>query len=237
MTEEEKGIDGVYTVITADDGSLPVKTDEAKQKMLEQRKMFEMDSYYKYIEDFTYYTQFVNISFKQANALKLYLRGIELKNQEIEEKEFECLKENIKNAIEKIKFNIDDDNIQLFVRMSSRSPKDACDKPLFRNKLINLMEKRFININDNTLNEKYKDLNQRLIGLRECFSKVLSVTNCDQMLQLLSYSQRCISDHKHLLEKWDFYLVIRQFKFIPIHNEFRCFVYNSKLTAIIRFKC
>ena len=68
--EEEKG-DGVYTIIAADDGSLPAKTDEAKQEMLKQRKMFEMYIYYKYIKNFTYRTEFISVSFQQANALKV----------------------------------------------------------------------------------------------------------------------------------------------------------------------
>ena len=249
MAEEEKGGDGVYTMIAADDGSLPVKTDEAKQAMLKQRKMFEMDSYYKYIENHTYRTEFVSITFDQANALKLYLRGIDLTEEKYsnQQKEFENLEQNIKNAINKLKNDINDEKegTKFFVRMSTRSPKDACDKPLFRDKLMNLMKERFINIdndnNMNKLNDEYMDLNQRLIGLRECFSKVLCVETCQEMLQLLSFSERCVSDlkrlidHKHLLEKWDLYLVIRQFKFIPICNEFRCFVNNSKLTAITQY--
>ena len=119
--EEQKG-EGVYTIIAADDGSLPAKTDEAKQMMLKQRKMFEMDSYYKYIKNFTYRTEFISISLEQANALqvncfisytnqfiaennnytnffvlKLYFRGIELNEAKYldEQKEFENLKQSI----------------------------------------------------------------------------------------------------------------------------------------------
>ena len=102
------------------------------------------------------------------------------------------------------------------------------------------MTERFTN-SDNSLNEEYKTLNRRLIGLRECFSNVLCVSSCDEMLDLLSFSERCVSDlkrlidHKHLLKEWNLYLVVREFVFIPICNEFRCFVHKSKLTAITQY--
>eukprot|EP01083_Nonionella_stella_P037419 101998_1 len=235
--EEEKG-DGVYTIIAADDGSLPVKSDEDKQAMLKQRKMFEMDSYYKYIMHHTYKTEFIPVSFAEANALRLYFRDTLYQDKNADSiQHFSNLQANLNTAINKLKST--NPSGQFFVRMSTRSPKDACDKPLFRTKLIELMRERFVN--EDGFNAEYHDLNKRLIGLRECFSKVLCVSNCDQMLELLSFSERCVSDlkrlmdHKHLLDKWDLYLVVREFKFIPIQNEFRCFVHNSQLTAITQY--
>eukprot|EP01084_Bolivina_argentea_P032962 60997_1 len=216
--------DGVYTMIAADDGSLPVKSIEAKQAMLKQRKMFEMDSYYKYIINHTYKTEFISVTFEEAQSLKLFFRGINLDEHKYsnEKTHFLNLKNKMQNAINNLANQINDDektdnNNKFFIRMSTRSPKDACDKPLFRNKLLNLMKQRFINENENEnenkLNTEYIDLNRRLINLRECFSNVLCVSTCDEMFELLSFSERCVSDlkrlidHKDLLDKWDLYLV------------------------------
>jgi len=159
----------------------------------------------------------------------------------VDENEYFCtLKQGINTAIDRLQAKSKHENSRFFIRMSTRSPKDACDKPLFRQKLLSLMTQRFTN-SDGSLNEEYKDLNQRLIGLRECFSKVLCASTCDQMLDLLSFSERCVSDlkrlidHKHLLEEWNLFLVIREFEFIPICNEYRCFVHQSKLTAITQY--
>ena len=121
---EEKG-DGCYTVIMADDGSLPVKTDHEKQAMLKERKLFEMDSYYRYIEQHTYKTEFVPVSFEQAKALKSYFRGINADENE----HFVKLKQDMNEAIDRLKQAIgtnEQNEHRFFIRMSSRSPKDAC---------------------------------------------------------------------------------------------------------------
>eukprot|EP00485_Elphidium_margaritaceum_P021288 CAMPEP_0202718600 /NCGR_PEP_ID=MMETSP1385-20130828/123716_1 /ASSEMBLY_ACC=CAM_ASM_000861 /TAXON_ID=933848 /ORGANISM="Elphidium margaritaceum" /LENGTH=295 /DNA_ID=CAMNT_0049381403 /DNA_START=10 /DNA_END=893 /DNA_ORIENTATION=+ len=250
--EKKERTDGVYSVIAADDGSLPAKTDEDKQAMLKQRKLFEMDSYFQYIEHHTYQTRFIPITISQAHSLKLYFSGKDLSLAQYKEQksELEQLKTNIQSGIDALRSELeqqnndvknDDSELAFFVRLSSRSPKDACDKPLFRRKLLELMRRRFIDPATGAFNEEYNDLNRRLIGLRECFSRVLSVSNSEQMLQLLSFSERCVSDlkrlmdHQHLLDKWDLYLVVREFRFIPIAHEFRCFVHRNKLTAITQY--
>lgn len=264
-------LDGVYTVIVADDGALPAKTDEAKQAMLRQRKMFEIDSYYPFIKDHTYKTEFVPITFDEAKMLRLFLRGADLnespfvghyvnalykkmdiaisnlKNSELDDADIDS-KENDELVLIDGKSksshqnNILDPEVpdEFFIRLSTRSPKDAADKPIFRERLFELMREKFHDENGELI-EEYPDLNLRLIGLRECFSKVLCVSSKEEMLRLLSYSERCVSDlkrlidHRHLLDQWDLYLVIRTFEFIPICNEFRCFVCNGKLTAISQY--
>ena len=235
MAEQKSDGDGAYAVIMADDGSLPAKTDDEKAAMLQQRKEFEMDYYYDIIKEYTYQTRFISVSFEEAEALRLYLRGT-LKDNTKDNEIFIELKNKLSKCLNEF---YDCDNY--FIRMSTRSPKDACDKPIFRKKLIGLMKTYFCNNNGILNNELYNDKNSLLIGLRECFSKVLSVKTINSMLDLLSYSERCVSDlkrlvdHKHLLKKWDLYLVIREFKFIPICNEFRCFVFNNKMTGISQY--
>ena len=113
--------DGCFTLIAADDGSLPVRTDEEKQAMLEQRKMFEMDSYHKYIQNQTYKTEFIPVSFEQAQALKSHFRGMNANDNE----HFIKLKESINTAIKQLQKSMDGNN-RFFIRMSTRSPKDAC---------------------------------------------------------------------------------------------------------------
>ena len=231
----------MYTIISADDGTLPVKSDEAKQAMLRQRKQFEMDSYYPYIRNHTYATEFVPISFEQAQALKLFLRGIDLEQEQYtkEHRSVMDLSARIESAMAQLKGTGDSD--AFFVRMSTRSPKDASDKPVFREKLLDLMQRCFVDDGDGALNGEYLDLNRRLIRVRECLSKVLCVSRCADMLKLLSFSERCLSDlkrlidHAHLLDSWDLSLVLRRFSFIPIANEFRCFVRDAKLTAISQY--
>lgn len=75
----------------------------------------------------------------------------------------------------------------------------------------------------------------------EGMSLALAVNTTEEMFELLSYSSRCISDIKRqidyakLLPKWSFYIIIRKFKYIPLCNEFRCFIYNNKLTAATQY--
>ncbi|ETO11958.1 hypothetical protein RFI_25418 [Reticulomyxa filosa] len=256
---------GVYTMYYADDGTFPTESEEKAKEMLLQRREVEMHNYYEYIKPFTYPTEFVYITMDEAEALRQYFRQGKVDEQDESTLHFKKLKEKITDALKQLEAKdekqVDNkeqnekenenkyskkENInhgKYFIRLSTRSPKDAVDKPPFIPKLMELLTDRFCN--DEKDWEIYQDLNQRLIGLHECFSKVMCVSTLEEILDLLSYSNRCVSDirrlvtHKHLLTEenggWQLYLVIRKFEFIPIQNEFRCFVYNRKITAVTQY--
>jgi hypothetical protein len=202
------------TLVTAEDGSLPGNTYEEKLKILTEWNQYNLDKYYDIIEPFTFKTIFVPISRKDAELLQLFNRG------KLEDKQ-----EFNKNIVEPLSAAISKFPQGAFVRLSTRSPKDAVDKVL---KFTTLLSKYIDNAQ--TLNDRY-------IGVKRCFFEVMKCNNATQALELISYSARSISDIKRALEYTDNDLnfVVREFKeFNPLF-EFRGFVKDKKLVAVTQY--
>lgn len=68
-------MEGGTVLITTDDGSLPVQTEEEARQMMEERQTFEIDRYYDMLRDHTFATRFVPVSVLQAQAWRKYNRG------------------------------------------------------------------------------------------------------------------------------------------------------------------
>lgn len=68
-------MEGCTTLMTADDGSLPVQNVEEARLMMEERHNFEIDRYYAQLRDYTFATRFVSVSVQQAEAWRKYNRG------------------------------------------------------------------------------------------------------------------------------------------------------------------
>jgi len=107
-----------------------------------------------------------------------------------------------------------------FCRFSTRSPKDGVSV---------------------SAEDKKLDITSRLKKKNE----LLAVTNADQVIQLISHSQRVFTDIRFYFQyrvqgssSGKLYLMLRDFiPNLPVDHEFRCFVYNRKLTAISQYQC
>jgi hypothetical protein len=235
--------------MNADDGSLPCKEGE-EEALLAYRRLFELDQYYHLLagtdqeedksssqgtNNKTFETRFVEVSMEECKAWREWNRGAALDSSQ--QRHIDALKTRLETAIQH--FVRTSPAHAAFVRLSTRSPKDAVDKvpgliPILREQLQ--QEKRKC---EEAGDREYGG-NERLVGLRRAFMRVMAVTNADEALQLIMYSSRAISDIKRALDfadksSWNLKLIVREFVEIPIEGEFRGFVYNNKLNALSQY--
>jgi len=119
----------------------------------------------------------------------------------------------------------------VFVKLSTRSPKDAADK---------LKEKTLSALHEELKHVDLQDSNAVLIGVRRAFFKVARVQSGKEAMDLMMVSARTISDLKRAIEimppeQWNLQLVVREFVDIHPSMEFRGFVYHKKLNGLSQY--
>ncbi|KAL6058969.1 hypothetical protein QOT17_014497 [Balamuthia mandrillaris] len=220
--------------IPTDDGSLPCKPEELRQ-LLAERRQFELDQYYDHIQPHTFDTRFVAFSLEEAKAWREYNRGAAELSKE-EEGLLAGLKARLEEAIQVF---VERGNAA-FVRLSTRSPKDAVDKDeeALRPLLVEALLQQQQRSRKASLDEL--DANDCLIALRKAFFQRMRVTSADQVFQLMMYSNRTVSDMKRAIDhadkiEWNLGLIVREFVAIDIEGELRAFVHNKQLNALSQY--
>eukprot|EP00026_Physarum_polycephalum_P010267 Phypoly_transcript_10424.p1 GENE.Phypoly_transcript_10424~~Phypoly_transcript_10424.p1 ORF type:complete len:433 (+),score=73.40 Phypoly_transcript_10424:114-1301(+) len=125
-----------------------------------------------------------------------------------------------------------------FVRLSTRSPKDAGlfddgqFKAMVQKELIQIMEQH------GKKSTEIPDPNEKLMAVFSISSKQLEVKNGEQAMGLLLESERIYTDLRHALEKdvdWDMKFIVREFVSLDVSYEFRGFACKNTLTAISQY--
>lgn len=83
-----------------------------------------------------------------------------------------------------------------FVRLSTRSPKDAVDK--IPERIEPLVRKHLMPFNSSPLDSL--DGNTKLVALRRAFFDCMQVTSASEVFGLMMYSSRAVSDIKRALD-------------------------------------
>ena len=179
-----------------DEPTIPGKLFKDKLYTFNEWNIFNLDEYYSKIKNFTFKSIFINLTKTQLSLFKRYL----INKSKLNDKELVEFNKFIKNPIE--------DAIKklgncAFIRLSTRSPKDAVDK------LVDKVKSNFKPLYSNS------SLNDIYIEIRRAFYKSLKVKNADEALELLSYSSRIMSDlireETYSTEKPKLKLILREF--------------------------
>lgn len=132
---DETGGDGAIVFLATDDGLVPGNTDAERASFLQETRLFEIDQYYHHLEGLTPRTSFVEVSLEEGFAWRAANRGSKLTVAEADH--WARLTARLQTAIETM-----GRGQPVFVRLSTRSPKDAVDKlperllPLLRQELV-----------------------------------------------------------------------------------------------------
>jgi hypothetical protein len=137
------------------------------------------------------------------------------------------LENNIDNAIQSL-------GGRAFVKLSTRSAKDAVDKPQVRardvlhGELVDTLRQCF---------PAFPSPEAFVHAIRRTFALTMSVGNGERALMLFSLSNRIISDLRRcsMLFEQHMCVVVRQFVSLPLYCEIRCFVYQRKLTCATQY--
>lgn len=160
-------------VVSVDDGSIPGSNFEEKQRNFDYWQSFNLDYYYDMVQSLTFKSEFVNLEQEQAKKLLKYLSS----QSEESLREIQHLIEEINNRINVFKEGA-------FLKLSSRSPKDAVDK--LPNKLIPILKRE--------LQNHPNDPSGQFVAIRQAFMSMLQVNSAEEGLDLFSYSSRIVSD-------------------------------------------
>eukprot|EP00007_Cunea_sp_BSH-02190019_P000529 CAMPEP_0174238740 /NCGR_PEP_ID=MMETSP0417-20130205/12287_1 /TAXON_ID=242541 /ORGANISM="Mayorella sp, Strain BSH-02190019" /LENGTH=384 /DNA_ID=CAMNT_0015317615 /DNA_START=15 /DNA_END=1165 /DNA_ORIENTATION=- len=252
-------------LMSADDGSLPGGLGrggdgdaEAVSKLLSDRRRFELDRYYPRLmadgeTPLTVPSRFLNIAPSLAVVLQSHFAGRAISSED-EEILAAFLKE-VNGAVEEMKER--SPTKQAFVRLSTRSPKDAVDKGPLIPRTVSLLAEELRNakpMSDAELRvsspevcahvraHRGLDPQRVLLAVRRAFFGAMAVHDADQALLLLTYSSRVISDLKRALDyayvqEWNLNLVVRAFVPMDAQGELRGFVHQGKLTALSQYYC
>jgi hypothetical protein len=114
-------LDGAMLFCAADDGSIPLRPGETVQSVLAQRRDLELHSYYRSIENLTFPTRFVPVSVDAAAAWRIWNRGGTV---DAASEELSAVFQDVENRVREF-VDPKNGNGKAFVRLSTRSPKDA----------------------------------------------------------------------------------------------------------------
>eukprot|EP00466_Bigelowiella_natans_P005677 jgi/Bigna1/138778/aug1.46_g13486 len=199
-----------------------------------------MEEYWDKIKSLSFPTEFHPLSTKTASALLEASKKFEedpraeiSKDAVEKDANLSSLAEKISEIAAKNKWS------NIFIRLSSRSPKDAA---FAKHRFEPLVEAETKNVrnSDKSLgleDEEKSELNVKLRAIYRASTYCLRVPNGVEAVRLLIESKRIREDLKDFIEgKTDvFNVVVREFATFDPQMEFRAFVNNGKLTALTQY--
>jgi len=192
----------------------------------------DLDSWYDSVKDFTYRTEFVPITVKEAQAM---VQAAKSKEGEIpvETKEIlDALEIRIAKAIEDV---CKSSSVhEVFAKLSSRSPKDATNRKAKKKEILLSL------LNEQLERKKTLSKNDIMDCIFQAHISSLKLSNAHEVLETLLSSDRVMNDEiplalEHSKRIWNKHIVIRQWCPIPIQYELRGFVYNNTLTGLCQY--
>lgn len=204
-----------------------------------------LENYYASIKDESFATVFFDMTKPQARAV------LEQHKRYLQSQEFDATHADLlalERAVDEAKRKLYGDDgaaeQKVFVRLSTRSPKDA---PLLLKdfgQLVRDCRQRLAQCNHAETDDKRSDENMALHALQ--IASTIAV-GCDcgrDAVRLLVLSKRIqgdleqfCNDELHVASDSTkaFKVAVRKFQFFPLDFELRAFVYQSRLTAITQY--
>ena len=211
-------------LMTNDDGTLPGVSDADKADYMAYRRCFELHSYYPALRDHTFATTFIDVTREAAAAWRKANAGKALSADD--QAAYDAMRNAVDAAIRAMAGDA-------FVRLSTRSPKDAVPHtPRIDAILREELQRAGGADAANTA---------RLAAVRRAMTRCLAVADGAAAFELMGYSGRIVSDLIRCIEyvpadRWDLKVVVRRFDArVTPRSEFRGFVHEGRLTALSQY--
>jgi len=201
---------------------------------------FDVEAWYKLIQDQTFPTQFIPISPAIAQAFVHFIQTRYTTTKSLDSHDTQLI-EFIEKQLKEQVFN--STTKHCFIRLSARSPKDG--RPLNTQITNEIYQQKLTELQSTFANEydtvKGKANMQSIASYYAQFHS-LKVTNEIETLNLILSSERIYHDLNEVLDcykvnsNWNNHIIIREWNNqLDPSMEFRCFVYQSQLTAISQY--
>jgi hypothetical protein len=208
--------------------------------------LYSIDRWYDTCKDFTFPTQLLSLTKEEVHTImEGYSRNVLRKpitDDNIYNSELQKLKEKLEHIIQQV-----GGSEGVFVRMSTRSPKDSGFQTDRMRTLLaemlkheSLVEKGSGSDEDDD-DDYYASMNTQNYEFFCFFTaqiQSLKITTADEALELLTRSERVFEDLESILavvKDWNVYICVRKWLNFPISNEFRGFVYQRRLVALSQY--
>lgn len=227
------------------------KTDIPKEVKFTDKLLFENDddyirllretkfeNYYDLMEEFTFKSVILSLTKEEIQALyeenlsfDKTQGNVSLLNYDLINSIANKIDEGIKSIQERTK----NPSVQCFLRLSTRSPKDAIFHmshflELYDSKLKELKHSDMLSVVDKN------NLYSKLIAYYQASTEILAISMGKEGVNLLIMSNRIQDDLKLSLEKSEsLNLIIREFVQFPVEHELRGFVWKKRLTALSQY--
>jgi hypothetical protein len=213
-------------VVTKDSSTVQVSVGQEKE-LNRRLQEADVDFWYDSIKDVTYETTFVSVSPEEARAMAAHYKA-RTEGGEVDDGVTQTLA-NLKTRVEEALEPFREDGV--FVKLDSRSPKDATNRFEAGKKIL----KEMLNNRDpNTFtpDELVNFVFQAHIASFRLFTAI-------EVIETLLYSNRVVTDEIPLaldhLDTWKVQIVLRRWCDLPVRFEFRGFVFDNKLTALCQY--
>ena len=201
-------------------------------------KETNFENYYSLIEEFTFKSVIINLTTDEVKAL--YEENFVFGNNpvDISNKDFPSLKgieDKINKGIRLIQEKTKNPSSQCFLRLSTRSPKDAI---FHMNNFPDLYASKLKQVNENDAipSDGKVKIYDKLIAFYLASTEILSISKGSQGINMLVVSERIQGDLKMCVEKsMPLNLIIREFVQFPVEHELRGFVWKKHLTALSQY--
>ncbi|CAF4026993.1 unnamed protein product [Rotaria sordida] len=244
---------------TNEDNTFNMSREFYEHKLLKRCEHihFDVEAWYKILQDQTFYTEFIPISPSIARAFVNYYQTRYNSKNLLNSTDIQLI-QSVQHQLNQQIFNSKTNQFQIngtFIRLSSRSPKDGTS--LDSQKLIQLYHQELQMLQDKYPNEYHSiegKANMELIAYSYAQFHCLKVTNEFEALNIILSSERVfidllealdcqqVQDNKIVninnikLHDWNTNIIIREWNYLLDPSmEFRCFVYQSNLTAISQY--
>jgi hypothetical protein len=227
------------------------KVDTPKEQKHIDKLLFENDddyirllretnfeNYYSLIEEFTFKSVIISLTTDEIKALYEENVGFGNNPVDISNKLFPSLngiEDKINEGIRLIQEKTKNPSSKCFLRLSTRSPKDAIFHmnnfpDLYASKLKQVTE------SDSVPSHGKTQIYDKLMAFYLASTEILSISEGSQGIKMLVVSNRIQGDLKMYVEMSEpLNLIIREFVQFPVEHELRGFVWKKHLTALSQY--
>lgn len=206
----------------------------SKEKYLYMME-FDVERWYPLIQKYTFETHFAPITPSQAEAMTKYYKANHVhKTFELPKFMMDQLDKEVKPKLKTLMGSFKN-AVSYFVRISSRSPKDA-GLDGANSELKHLVEEEIVSFKQAGFSI---DTNMKLQALFNAVARFMQVETPEDAMGLLLDSERIYTDLLRALEQdhslWNMNLIVREYMAFDVSMEFRGFVCKKVLTALSQY--
>eukprot|EP01117_Protostelium_nocturnum_P012797 TRINITY_DN4738_c0_g1_i1.p1 TRINITY_DN4738_c0_g1~~TRINITY_DN4738_c0_g1_i1.p1 ORF type:complete len:369 (+),score=80.02 TRINITY_DN4738_c0_g1_i1:44-1150(+) len=212
----------------------PFQFEKFSEERLNYMASFDVEKWYDSINEFTFRTIFIPLSIEQATALVNHYQQFQNSKQGVYTLKNE---ESIAELVNTLDLGIKSLGCHSFVRLSTRSPKDAAQSS------VQTVSKEFDRLaaeraGKTECEDERARCNDLLRAIYKTSIEAMRISSGKEAVELLLKSERIFVDLVKAIpvDHWDMKIILREFsQGLNPELEFRSFAVGRKLTAISQY--